>query len=576
MKFNLPVITTVGILTSLMLATVLTTADQPWSEQLLWVQTVVMAGCCVVLAMRLLWPSPLRLTAADIIMAAWWLYAVLRTYLGKGDAPACQQIVDYTTVTATYAMVRLLPCRHSARQEAMALLLLAATAYEIVLGLWQATVGTSHHWLYLATGSMFNPGPYSAYVAMGMVLAIGMLHDARDADWHKPQKAMLLSWCALVVVAGCFVVALTRSRSAIIAVALVTACTFRSGIKRKYAIVAAVVAAVAAVPLFYMKMGSAMGRVVIWRQAVGMVAGQPLFGTGIGSFSGEYGKQLCSFFADNGNVQAFATYADVADYAFCDLLQVAAEQGIIGGGLCMAFVAVSLKGLYCHSPRLFLPFATLMVFSLFSYPMQLLPFQVVAACMAACGQTQCSGLHMRRWTAVAASAFCILAALCCRAISKPRVEAQAEYSSIKGMTHSMFIGDYYRLYPLCGDDKRFLFDFARLLQANNRHLDACAVLRQGTTVSGDPMFIVLMGNSFKAMRRYNNAVKCYDMAFGVLPNRIYPLYKKMMLYKEVGDTAKARKTARKLLDIRPKVESGVTREMKEEAAQETFIRFNMP
>lgn len=564
MKLSLPAITTVGILASLMLATVLTTTDQPWSEQLLWVQTVVMAGCCVVLAMRLFWPSPLRLTAADIIMAAWWLYAVLRTYLGKGDAPACQQIVGYTTVTATYAMVRLLSCRHSARQEAMALLLLAATAYEIVLGLWQATVGTSHHWLYLATGSMFNPGPYSAYVAMGMVLAIGMLHDARDADWHKPQKAMLLSLCALVVVAGCFVVALTRSRSAIIAVALATAWPFRNGIKRKYAIVAAVVAAVAAVALFYMKMGSAMGRVVIWRQAVGMVAGQPLFGTGIGSFSGEYGKQLCLFFADNGNVNAFAQYADVADYAFCDLLQVFAEQGIIGGVLCMAFVAVVLKGLYCHSPKLFIPFATLMVFSLFSYPMQLLPFQVMAVCMAACGQPRNGELHWRRWTAGAA-AVCALAAWCCHAIAKPRVDAQAEYASIRGMTHSLFIAEYYRLYPSCSDDKRFLFDFARLLQANNRHFDACAVLRQGTTVSGDPMFLVLMGNSFKSMRQYDNAVRCYDQAFDVLPNRMYPLYKKMLLYKEMGDTAKVRQTARKLLDIKPKVESGATKEMKVEA-----------
>lgn len=565
MKFNLPVIMAAGILTGLMLTTVLTTTNQPWPEQLLWVQTVVIAGGCLVLATRLLRPLTPRLTVADIIMAAWWLYAVLRTYLGNGDTPACQQIIGYTTVTATYTMTRLLPDRQPTRQEAMPLLLLAATIYEIVIGLWQAATGTSHHRLYLATGSMFNPGPYSAYVAMGMALAIAILHDARDADWHKPQKAMLLSWCAVVVVAGCLIVSLTRSRSAIIAVAWAVAWAFRNVIKRKYAVGAVAVATVATVALFYMKMGSAMGRVVIWRQAIDMLAGQPLFGVGIGAFPEEYGKQLYSFFADKGNVHAFAQYADVADYAFCDLLQVFAEQGIIGGGLCMAFVAVSLKGLYRHSPRLFLPFATLVVFSLFSYPMQLLPLQVVAVCMAACGQTHCRGLHTRRWIATVASAICSVAALCCHSIAKPRVEAQSEYAAIRGMTHSMFIADYYRLYPLCDDDKHFLFDFARLLQANSRHLDACAVLRQGTNVSGDPMFLVLMGNCFKDMRQYNNAVKCYDRAFGMLPNRIYPLYKKMSLYNEVGDSAKTRQTARKLLGVRPKVESSATRAMREEA-----------
>lgn len=84
-------------------------------------------------------------------------------------------------------------------------------------------------------------------------------------------------------------------------------------------------------------------------------------------------------------------------------------------------------------------------------------------------------------------------------------------------------------------------------------------------VSGDPMFHVLTGNSLRAMNKYDEAVECYDRAFGMLPNRLYPLYRKMLLYKEIGDTAKARQVANKLLEVIPKVESSATREMRKMA-----------
>lgn len=556
----------VCIMSCMMLTTVLTTTSQAWSTLLLYMQATTIVGGMMAAVIIIAQTATPRLTAADTIMAAWWLYAMTRTYIGNGDAPACQQAIAYTTLAAAYAVVRLLATSPKPSQHtAMTMLMLAATAYELGLGLWQATMGTSHHRLYPATGSMFNPGPYSAYVAMGMTLAMGLLHNATDGDWRKPRRAPLLWLCAMVAVAGCFIIVLTRSRSAMIAVAMAAAWLLRKKMRRKYAVPVAIAATVAAAALFYMKMGSAMGRIVIWRQAVGMICSHPLTGTGLGSFAGEYGRQLASYFADRGNGQAFAQYADVADYAFCDLLQVFAEQGIIGGMLCMAFTAASLAGLCRHAPRLALPFATLMAFSLFSYPMQLLPLQTVAVCLAACGQEGNTGKPMRQWHAATLAALCAVAAGWSYSTAKPHVEAQAEYAPIKGMTHSMFIADYYRLYPLCNDDKHFLFSFAQLLQANNRHLDACAILRQGTTVSGDPMFHVLMGNSHRAMRQYDRAAACYERAFTTLPNRIYPLYKEMLLYKETGDTTKARQTARRLLEVRPKVESGATNEMRREA-----------
>lgn len=556
---------------SLTLTTVLTTTGSSWPETLPCLQTIVAAAAVMVFFMQAVGGKSMHLTPADMAMAAWWVYAALRTYADRDSYTAGNEFVEYTTLTTVYALVRIIPkpsSRMLSTENMMTLLLLAATAYELSLGVWQIYSGTSHHRLFPATGSMFNPGPYSAYVATGMAAAVSILHDACDDNWRQPKRAAMLWLCTAVVMGGCFIIAVTQSRSAMIAVAAATAWIFRREWKRKYAIPAITVTVVAAAGLFFLKMGSAMGRLVIWRQAADIIADSPLFGSGLGSFAGEYGRHLAIFFADSSHhADTYAQYADVADYAFCDILQVFAEQGVTGGILCATFAAASLRSLSRTSRHLFVAMGTLLAFSMFSYPMQILPLQTVAVCIAACGQTGGKVLPASRLASTATAAVCLAATLCCRSVTRQHVEGRAEYASIKGMTHSTFINDYYRLLPTCGDDKHFLFDFARLLQSNGRHLDACAILRQGTQVSGDPMFWTLMGNSQKAMHQYHQAACCYERAFAILPNRLYPLYRKMLLFRETGDTGKAHETAQHLLELQPKVESAATKKMKEETRQ---------
>lgn len=342
---HLTIFANLSVLMALIFTTIMTTSSELWSEQLVYVQAIIIiGGVAAAIAMAFSTEKP-RLTAADTTMVLWWTYVMMRTYLDSDNTMAFRNIIVYTTLTATYTVIRLMPKQHAPVDKIMVMLLLAATIYESALGMWQACSGTSHHRLYLATGSMFNPGPYSAYVALGITLAIGILHDARDDEWSNPRRGALLWTCAAIVIAGCFIVIITRSRSAMMAIAMATAWIFRKEIKRKYVVPAIAIVTVVVIMLFYMKMGSAMGRIVIWRQALGMITDKPIFGYGIGSFGGEYGRQLTSFFADSGNIETFAQYADVADYAFCDLLQVFAEQGVIGGALCLTFTVLSLVSL---------------------------------------------------------------------------------------------------------------------------------------------------------------------------------------------------------------------------------------
>lgn len=63
------------------------------------------------------------------------------------------------------------------------------------------------------------------------------------------------------------------------------------------------------------------------------------------------------------------------------------------------------------------------------------------------------------------------------------------------------------------------------------------------------------------------AEESYNKAFNIMPNRIYPVYQLMMMYQNNGDIINAKEMAKQVLSLKPKIESQVTREMKNKASK---------
>lgn len=116
-----------------------------------------------------------------------------------------------------------------------------------------------------------------------------------------------------------------------------------------------------------------------------------------------------------------------------------------------------------------------------------------------------------------------------------------------------------------GDNREFLFAFGKKLREEGRYNESNAVLRQGTMCSSDPIFYVLIGNNYKDMKHYDLAEESYYKAFSVMPNRLYPLYQLMLLYQESGNVIKAKAMAKRVIEMKPKIDSQATRKMKEKA-----------
>lgn len=115
------------------------------------------------------------------------------------------------------------------------------------------------------------------------------------------------------------------------------------------------------------------------------------------------------------------------------------------------------------------------------------------------------------------------------------------------------IREYKSLYSSCQEIPNYYIDYAEELRKERRYLDSNAILRDGLNVSGDPDIYNMIGDNYKDMGFYTEALKAYQKAFFMLPNRLTPLFSIMELYRTIGDNKQAQKYAIKVCNFNPKL-----------------------
>lgn len=554
-----------------------------------------------------------RLAAIDVVVMVWWAAEFFLCYGGHGVF-APRAFWAFSEAVFLYFALRLLLSAGRLPGLWVAALVVAGCLCESALGIHQLLTDTGRHGLFPVTGTFLNPGPYSAYLAVGVSIVLagwrwgteaqelsscsssdnsagGGIRVEKDVDsasggrngepgvassssayGRRTSSAWLLPFYLLTFL----LLSVAWSRAAWVAVAVVAACVYWRRLARyKYVVLAVVVAGGAAA--YLLKQGSADGRVVMWLGSIEAIAADPWTGAGIGGFGGAYAGGLASLFADGG-AQWLLPSANVTDNAYNELLTIGVEQGLPGMAAMAAVTVMALLRLRRSCRPLMYGLLALVVFSMFSYPLHCQPYRILFVIMCAWAAPAPSDFPMRGRTrcGIAASphgrgafylfAFLLfLASLVVRADMERRVAASEDYRLMAGVDATYLIDDYYELLPLMDDNERFLFDFGKALADLGRHNDSNAMLRRGAELSADPMFLVVMGNNFRAMGLPAEAERCYRRAFSVMPNRIYPLYRLMKLYDEQGRRADCLRMARRVATFDVKVESEATREMKREA-----------
>lgn len=446
---------------------------------------------------------------------------------------------------------------------------------EAILGLRQLYgFATSGHSMYALTGSFFNPGPYSGYLAMILPVCLYQwLVCGRRGGRVVSGGVILLIFCVLP--AG-------MSRSAWLAAGVSCLCVYAWHMdwtdkfrllwqQQRQRVVMVVVGGfcvllLAGYLLFVLKPDSARGRLFMWKITCRAIAEKPLTGYGIHNFAAAYGNAQETYFAAGDYEPWEERVAGSPEYAFNEYLQAAVELGIPLAVCLLVVVVLCLyrgvrKGRYGICGAIL----SLMIFSFSSYPLQLPVFIVTfGGLLVAC----LSGADRWQWLGLAVSVGIIggfrlkndlQVEQACREWMNARVlyNAGAYQSTEK---------EYGRLYPLLRDRASFLFEYGHGLHKQQQFSKSNRILKEALQRSCDPMILNVIGKNYQQMGDCLSAEDWFIRSTHRLPGRIYPYYLLAKLYAEpeFRQPDKFEKMKRMVLTKEPKVHSTAIRQMREE------------
>lgn len=529
---------------------------------------VVLALTAVCLGKRL----P-RLHWADGVALFWWVCVSLN-YVFVSPYPAAEAYGKAMALGVAYVALRLvIPFCGRAFTRLWWGGLCAAGGYELWTGFMQlAGREASRHHLFDVTGTFFNPGSYAIFVAVVLALSVAWWYRHGEAFVGRGRWSRVGAWSVAAVAVFCFpVLVATWSRAAWVAVAVAAACLLWKA-HRRMVLWGMGVAVCAGVAAYFLKQGSADGRLLMTMVAGRAWAGEWLCGHGLGGYAQAYGAAQEAFFAARPG-SPLSVVAGSPEYAFNGVLGVGVEQGVLGAVPALVLGLWSLAVLCRRGEVSAYGWLVLLVSSLFSYPFALWPFLSLAvAWVALAVSLEAGAAEVRWWKRMAVWPVVAVGGWCVWNLSDNtarRVEAYEEFRRVRGVQDVAFLEDYRKKYEDLKAYPDFLFTFGTALREAGRYNESNAMLRQGTRVSCDPVFYTLMGNNYRDLGAVAEAESAYRKAFGMLPGRMYPLYRLMKLYEAEGQMRKAEEMARQIIAFRPKVDSPAVREMKNEAKKLT-------
>lgn len=457
------------------------------------------------------------------------------------------------------------------RTAAIALL----TAAVAVAGLWEATVGLcqltgwlrSAHYLYPATGSFYNPGPFGGYIGMALPIWLFLWFKCRAARLSLPECGCLVAGMLMVFMlavsgsragmlacgAGCFTcIWLMEPRGAWRERLKKTVAPLRGRRAARYMLIAAALltATFAGAGAYLMKKESADGRVLMWKIATHAVSENPS-GVGWYQVAGAYGDAQERYFASGKGSANEAMVAGSPEYVFNEYLQVALAWGVPA---MLLFIALIVAGIWlaCRT-RSGAPAGALVAFAVFafaSYPLQFAIFRWSLAALLFAAFISALPAGKKSMILIGLSAPAASVALFAmqhadnemkKASDEYNLNAKFLYSAgasrqyiekVKQLTGSetLTLDDTNHTGELLKKMPGFMFDYGRALHLEHHYDESNYILEHAMKISSDPMILNLIAKNYMAKGDNAAAEKWLRRSINRLPSRMYPHYLLCRLY----------------------------------------------
>ncbi len=458
-------------------------------------------------------------------------------------------------------------------------------------GIWKP-----HHAAFPMTGSFFNPGPYSGWLALLIPVAVWILSSKVKLSSSIQWILRYLSWIFLFLVTGVLIV--TMSRAAWLAAAVgslialwgpIRAFVRNHRMAMRWAVpLVSILLFVILVWMFLLKKESAEGRILIWKVSSEMVSHYPLFGVGRDRFPVMYSRYQSHYFDkgyDSGNEAYLAGYVE---YPFNEVLGWTAEMGMVGLVLILLLIGILIRKWHKQKKAgLLRPVHSLaasiiiawIVFSMFSYPTEvpvLALFGIlVFSSLVTTLSTPTEQKPLKNFTSVYGLMSILLIGSMAvyslrwsynnRPLAQTWIRANANYQighySISNRIYTKEIG------PILENEGAYLQSAGKSLSMSRKFHRSAPYLERALYFTSDPMIFTTLGHDYALYARlepekYDRAEFLLKLVKYMQPVHYFPRYMLMQMYKRTDQQEKMKQEASDLLALKTKVWSDAVDEMR--------------
>lgn len=416
------------------------------------------------------------------------------------------------------------------------------------------------------TGFLHNSGLWGEFVAMTLICNIGLIHLNKKSK----KTSTLLIFVSFIV---SFMLYESDSRASWLSFAIGILTFFspliikhlpKSIIIRTGSLLILICLCTYLISgLYSYKKDSADGRILICKISLEMVKDKPILGYGFDGFRKNYMNYQAAYLQEKQLPETINNLADDNHHAFNEFLRIIIEQGIIG--VIILFIFLTTIGYTIYKYKLYIDtvsrtiiscLTALLFFSFFSYPLS--TFHINALIVILLAGLACSSQDTPIWKLQIRSISLIIPYSIIFFISSVYLFSYSKANSdwlntLKGVYTNDNILEEARK-KLSGNPY-FLSTYGKYLNKKKRYSKAASILSQSIKEYPSYYTVMELGISYKAQKKYTEAMHCFYKAMHMIPHKIKPLYFMMELYYDQKDYKSAIQLSNRILCKQPKIRS---------------------
>lgn len=351
--------------------------------------------------------------------------------------------------------------------------------------------------------------------------------------------------------------------------------------------------------LYKFKQGSADGRLLMWQVSWEMIKEKPILGWGTGGFEANFGKYQAEWFRCDYGSPGQELVAGIPDAPFNELIRIGVEYGFIGILLVFLVLYFSFARKDTRSQRISTIFfgdlmvlthyavmlkgclISILIFSLFSYPLDVAPIVIqVIVMLALIINMQPSNCSFKpkyifikqnsynlnpiipKLSVIVLIVFIPFLINNVSNLYQGHKHWKEAYQLYQYQIYDEAAGEYEKALVYLPFNGLLLQVYGKCLVMNKQWDEALDILESAIEFRSDPILYTALGDTYKALKKYDLAEWAYESAWDMVPHKFYPGYLLVKLYNEIGNDDKAKKVAFSLLKQDVKVQSVAIEEMK--------------